>query len=290
VAYQGLEERVDRLEILVATFVQHTDATIAELRQGQTELRRSQTESSTELHRSLEESNAELRRHLAESNAELRRHLAESNAETRLCLEQGQAEPRRNLEQSNAEWRRRSEEFHRNMESFKERVDQDLAGMEQWRRQSQKQWGELAQKLGTVVEDIVAPNIPRSGKEVFALGDPPEDLFSAARLRISHSQDRARMREFDYIYATRKGWVVVESKNDPKLKDIDDFREMLAEIKEYFPQYASRPLYPVFASLGLPDHGVKYCTRRHIYALGMGPETMQLLNRAELASESNPAH
>jgi len=97
------------------------------------------------------------------------------------------------------------------------------------------------------------------------------------------------MREFDYVYATRRGWIIVESKNEPKLKDVDAFCEMLAEANDYFPQYASLPLRPVFAALSLQDHVVKYCTRYRIYALGPGPETMQLLNLAEMSSTPPPA-
>lgn len=50
--------------------------------------------------------------------------------------------------------------------SFISEVHQDIAEMRQWRMQSQKQWGEIAQKTGSFVEDIVAPNIPRLGQEV----------------------------------------------------------------------------------------------------------------------------
>jgi len=189
-------------------------------------------------------------------------------------------------DQGQAELRRGAQELSRKLDAFIERVDQDIAGMQQWRIQSQKQWGEIAQKLGSFVEDIVAPNVPRLGREIFGLNGQPEELVAAARMRVGHPQDPSRMREFDYIYATRKGWIVVESKNDPKLKDVDAFRELLAEVREYFPQYASLPLYPVFASLSVPDHVVKYCTRHRIYALGLGPETMQLLNLAELSAGS----
>jgi len=34
-----------------------------------------------------------------------------------------------------------------------------------------KRWGELANKMGTVVEDIVAPSIPRLAREIFACGE-----------------------------------------------------------------------------------------------------------------------
>jgi hypothetical protein len=225
---------MDRLESLAATFVEHTDQTIAELRQGRADSRREM--------------------------AEFRRGSREE-----------------------------MDEFGRKIQIFSDKVDQNIASMEQWRVQSQKQWGEIAQKLGTFVEDIVAPNIPRLGQQIFGLNGEPEELFSAARLRVWHPQDKSRMREFDYIYATRQGWIVVESKNDPKLKDVESFCQMLAEVKEYFPQYASLPLFPIFASLSVPDHVVKYCTRHRIYALGLAPDTMKLLNLAELSSDGHAA-
>jgi hypothetical protein len=166
---------------------------------------------------------------------------------------------------------------------------QDAAEMRLWRLQAQKQWGEIANKLGTFVEDFVAPNIPRIARQILGLDGQPEELLAAARLRVWHPQDPSRVREFDYIYVTRRGWIVVESKHDAKLKDVDAFREMLAEVKDYFPQYASLALQPVFAGLSVPDHIVKYCTHHRIYALGLGPETMQLLNLAEMASTALPS-
>lgn len=173
--------------------------------------------------------------------------------------------------------------------AFISEMRQDIAEMRQWRIQSQKQWGELAQKLGTFVEDIVAPNIPHLAQSVFQLGGQGDEVFSAPRVRVWHPNDPSRMRELDYLYATRRGWIVVESKTDPKLKDVDAFRELLAELPEYFPQYTQLPMRPIFSSLYLPGHVVQYCTRHSIYALGLGPETMQILNLDELRSEPPPA-
>ena len=53
--------------------------------------------------------------------------------------------------------------------TFIEHTDQDIAEMRQWRVQAQKQWGEIANRLGSFVEDIVAPNIPRIGKELLGI-------------------------------------------------------------------------------------------------------------------------
>src|SRR5438132_1202515 len=86
---------------------------------------------------------------------------------------------------------------------------------------------------------------------------------------------------FGPVDASGRSWIIAESKNEPKLKDVDAFREMLAAAADYFPQYASHPLQPIFAALNIPEHVIKYCTRHRIYALGLSPETMQLLNLRE---------
>ena len=129
----------------------------------------------------------------------------------------------------------------------------DIAEMRQWRVQSQKQWGEITQKMGTFVEDIVASNIPRLGRDTFALGREEELLFSGPRLRLRHPNESARIREFDYIYAAKRGGIVVESRNSPKLNDSDQLRELLADASEYFPQSAAFPLRPIFAASTCPS-------------------------------------
>ena len=62
-----------------------------------------------------------------------------------------------------------------------------------------------------------------------------------------------------------------------------------AEANDYFPRCAALPLRPLFAALSAPDHVVRYCTRHRIYEMGLGPETMQLLNLADLAASPPPA-
>ena len=47
--------------------------------------------------------------------------------------------------------------------------DREVAARE--RRAMNKRWGELANKMGTVVEDIVAPSVRRLAGEVFDCGD-----------------------------------------------------------------------------------------------------------------------
>ena len=119
----------------------------------------------------------------------------------------------------------------------------------------------------------------QKGIEELAVRSFLDTLLLPRSLKSKTLLDAMRERTPEVLKKIR---IVVESRNSPKLHDIDQFRELLAEVREYFPQYAPLPLRPIFASLYVPEHVVKYCTRHSIYALGMGPETMQLLNLDEL--------
>ena len=75
------------------------------------------------------------------------------------------------------------------LEAFKEEMNED-------RKKMYKMWGELANKMGKLVEDIVAPNIPRIAKEYFGA----EELdFLGVRISKRNEKDRSKMREFDVI-------------------------------------------------------------------------------------------
>jgi hypothetical protein len=56
------------------------------------------------------------------------------------------------------------------------------------------------------------------------------------------------------------------------------FVAVLAEIEDYFPEYQGKTIIPIFASLAISEHVVSYLTKRRIYAMAMGEETMTLLN------------
>ena len=59
------------------------------------------------------------------------------------------------------------------------------------RREMNKRWGELANKMGTVVEDIVAPSIQRRPATVFDCGEPQ---YFGTRVSLTRSDDRSRER------------------------------------------------------------------------------------------------
>jgi len=65
-------------------------------------------------------------------------------------------------------------EFKEEMREFKDETVRD-------RKLMNKQWGDLANRLGTMVEDIVAPNLPRAASELLGCEHP--SLFALRVVR-----------------------------------------------------------------------------------------------------------
>ena len=87
-----------------------------------------------------------------------------------------------------------------------------------------KLWGELANKMSTVVEDIVAPSIQRLTREVFDCG---ERQYFGTRVSLTRSDDRSREREFDALYVGTRAVLLNETKSSPRMSDAQAFARFL---------------------------------------------------------------
>ena len=148
------------------------------------------------------------------------------------------------------------------------------------RREHNKRWGELANKMGTVVEDIVAPSLRRIVLDNLGFG---EVEFFAPRVEKRHPVT-GQAREFDVVAAGAKAVLLNETKSTPTLDRVEAFVEFVksGQFFEYFPEYRGRVLKPVFSSLSIPESLVAYLTRQGVYAVAMGDEVMQVLNLKEV--------
>ena len=140
----------------------------------------------------------------------------------------------------------------------------------------------MANRLGTVVQDIVAPSLGRLAREELGCGDERFFFINAVRVR---SDDPHYRREFDAVYVGTRGVLLNETKSTALSEYATAFMQFLksGEFGLYFPEYRELPLVPVFSSLSLPDDLVAYLTKNGIYAVAMGDETMQVLNADAVA-------
>ena len=159
----------------------------------------------------------------------------------------------------------------------REEAERAREEVERERREMNRRRRELAIKMGTVVEDIVAPSVRRWAREVFDCGDM---VFFGMHQTVARKDDRSRMREFEALYVGTRAVLLNETNTSPRSEDVRAFVEFLrsGEFSRYFPQHRKLPIVPAFSSLSIPEELVSYLTRHGIYALAMGDEAMQVLN------------
>ncbi len=169
--------------------------------------------------------------------------------------------------------------LEREMREFKDEMREFKMESERDRKQMNKQWGDLANKMGTLVEDIVAPNIPRVAKEYFHIDKI--DYF-AIRVMKRNTRNPSIRKEFDVIAVSETHFFLNETKATPRVNYIDLMIETLEEIDAYFPEFQDRTLVPIFSSLSIPGDIAKYLSRKRIYAMGMKDDTMSIVNFDEV--------
>ncbi len=172
--------------------------------------------------------------------------------------------------------------FKNEMAAFKDGVDAYKEESRRERREMNKRWGEISNKLGTIVEDIIYPSVRRIAREFF--GAPEEMEYEAQRIKRRRAAgDR---REFDGIFVWEGHVLLLEAKATVRpeyLQAFDDFVRQ-GRFFEYFPEYAGRRLLPVFSALSLMGEEVDWLTAHRIYAVAMGEEAMELLNGEALGA------
>ena len=164
-------------------------------------------------------------------------------------------------------------EFKNEMRVFKDEMSEFKDESRRDRKQMNRQWGQLANRLGTVVEDIVAPNLPRVASELFGCGEHPE--FFA--LRLQRSTD-GRKREYDAVLACNGVVLINETKSKLTEPQIDVFQQKLAEAREFIPEARDSRVVGVLASLYPSPEVIAYATKQGLLVMGMGDETMDVLN------------
>jgi polyhydroxyalkanoate synthesis regulator protein len=201
-------------------------------------------------------------------------------------------EIRRDTKALKAEMRTFKEEIRRDTEAFKaamqaltERLENELKEskrqleneLRESKRQWNKQWGELSNKLGTIVEDIIFPASRPVIESVFRV------KVQQLATRVFRQQGNLRA-EFDVVAVSERQVFLIEVKSTPRFDYLTDFVDnRIPVFRQLFPEYASLDLVPIFASLSIPDDIVKAATNRRVFAMAYREwEYMDILNAKEL--------
>ncbi len=204
----------------------------------------------------LKESTLELKN----TTAQLSKEMSESKAE----LDRVMVQTRKEMSESKAELDRVMVQTRKEMSESKAELN--------------KKWGDLANKLGTVVEDIVAPNIPTIAKKYFKV----EEIQRMMVNLYIKSESLKKEKEFDLILVAKDLVILNETKTTVRQNYLEEFLQSLPEFFEFFPELKGRKLIPIFSSMSFTQQQLAYLTKHKIYAMSMSGDTMELLNFDEI--------
>lgn len=171
-------------------------------------------------------------------------------------------------------------EFKDEMSQFKDEMSQFKDEMREYKdegrqqnREMNRRWGELANKLGTLVEDLVAPSLPRIVQEV--LGQDVMDLS----VRRKRKRTDGRQQEFDALAITPETVCLASVKSTLRSADIDHVvNEEFSAFRIFFPEYQSLPLVGLVASLMVEESVLCYAERQGLVVLAIGDQIMEVKN------------
>ena len=156
-------------------------------------------------------------------------------------------------------------DFKDEMRAYKNQSEREMRAMN-------RRWGELANKMGTLVEDLVAPNLPRVARELFNCDEPE---YFAVRPRKRRA---ASTMELDALLVCAGVVFVNETKSTLNIRDIDEVLAKMEDFPLFFPEFADRKGVAIAAALYVDESLVRYATSRGVLVMAMGDDTMQVLN------------
>lgn len=192
--------------------------------------------------------------------------LAEFMMETRYNL--------RRLTTEMKQFKDEMKEFKDEMKEFKDEMKEFKTGAEKDRRNMNKQWGELTNKMGTIVEDIISPAVRPVIQKYFK-----EDIIDFSVNRKKNNKELNLKGEFDVIAVTNTSVYLVEVKSTPRATYLSDFNDNIEKFKKLFPEFRNLKLIPVFASLRFEEDFIEKINEYSFYAMAYKEwEYMDILN------------
>jgi len=165
-------------------------------------------------------------------------------------------------------------DFKNEMSDFKGEMSDFKDEMRQDRKAMNKQWGKLANKMGSLVEDIVAPAVRPVVRRYFG---QDIECFS---VRVRKSDKALDLKgEFDVIAVSGDTVFLVETKSSPDEGYLHQFVKKMEKFGKLFPEYRDMRLVPIFASLRFDEKLVRLAGEKNIYVLAYREwDYMDILN------------
>lgn len=163
-----------------------------------------------------------------------------------------------------------------NLDRLAERSEREMAEL-------RRQQGELSNKFGTLVEDIVFPGIPEVFRRIFGQEKRPE---CALRVTRRHVRDPGRMQEFDAIAEGDGIFLINETKSRVRAEDVSAFALLLSETVSFFPHAEGKRIVGALASFHIDPSVVRAGEREGLLMLGLSSGLMEILNSPDFTPKA----
>ena len=219
--------------------------------------------------------NAPLENRMAEIEdilAEVARLQAENQREISVMLRES-----REFKTEMREFKDEMREFKDEMRGFKDEMQGFKTEMSSFKKEVNQKFGEAANKMGMLVEDMVAPSMGRIFQEVTGCKEE-QILFSAIRVKLYHAANPDLRREFDAVVAGGDYVLINETKSQLDSEAVGAFIEVLQEARDFFPQYKEKKVIGALASLYIDTSLVRHIEKQGLIAMAVGQNLMDVLN------------
>jgi hypothetical protein len=165
-------------------------------------------------------------------------------------------------------------EFKDEMVVFKDEMKKSQEFRDTETRRLNQRWGEVVNKWGRLVEDIVFPNFAAIIKQKYNV--TIKDLMVRRILELADGQTK----EFDLIGITNEYIFLNSTKSTLKNKHVDEFIKEIDLFWEIFPEFRRLKLIGVLASIYIDKSVISYAEKKGFLVIGIGLELMEIKNDA----------
>jgi hypothetical protein len=162
------------------------------------------------------------------------------------------------------------------VEELKDEMSRFKTDMEAYRKEINKQWASIANKMGTLDEDLIAPAVRPVLNQYFKC-----EPLSVSIRNLRQKNDNSF--EVDVLAASKDKVFMIEVKSSPKSYHIEQVIEKADLFYDFFPEYKDKELITIFASIIFPEDVIKHATNKHLYLMAYREwEYMDIINFDDL--------
>jgi len=279
-----LEHKVESLESLLGQFIVNTDIALrrleSEMQKFREEAEKDRKAFEERLQRYIEESERN-RKVFQDEMREFQDEMRAFKDEMRVFKDEMLAfkDEMRAFKDEMRAFKDEMRAFKDEMKDFKDEMLEFKRRQEEENIRKNKEWSALAKKMGTIVEDLIAPALRPTLSKYFQC----EVTMEGQRIfRRKNGEDY----EIDAIAGCDDKIFMIEARSTPRVEDVKEIKKKSERFFEFFPEHIGKDLIIIFGSIIFPENVIKYATKLGIYVLAWREwQYMDILNFDKVKSK-----